>query len=625
MKKLLLLLFVSLNLFANTITLDAPLEGKIFLGLQSKVFIDKNRSYTLENIEEIKDKFEDATTHTFGYRDDVVWIHFRLINSSKVTQNLIFKNNNYHTRYVDILTIKNDKKKIHKLGANRAIKSKEIPHRYQVFSAILHPGESIEVYSAHYGIGNIETNWSVLDYKSYALEDTRINLFYGIYLGFVLSLIVYAMGLLKSFKSIGLLSYMFFGAFNILSAFSVHGILYALDLGLNEIFVLAIGATSLYIPIIALSIFTIRFFELKKNIPKIYKILQVGSVISFFMFLANYPRFDGLNPLVHSQIQASYIALYYFGFLIVGLFIYKKRLPGGGYFLAGLGVLSLNYAFAVLQATGLVYIKFDIAYIVLIVICADMFFISLAIAEKIHLLKEEQENSRRLLLEHAKFENMGKVISEVVHQIKTPLVQVGSIASNIAMIFDTSKQKFSAKEHATIQQLESSIEFIAQTIDKIYESYKTSQKKEEFKIHTVVLQTLELFTSKMKENNVHVNYNQKSLVVYNDAFALKHILLVLIENAIDIAKERNIKNAQISISERESKDSVILCVEDNCGGIDEKLIDFVFDIYVSNKKDKGFGIGLALAKHLAVDVCKGDISVQNTQNGAKFYIKIPTS
>ena len=88
--------------------------------------------------------------------------------------------------------------------------------------------------------------------------------------------------------------------------------------------------------------------------------------------------------------------------------------------------------------------------------------------------------------------------------------------------------------------------------------------------------------------------------------------------------QRNITDAGIWIEMTSNKENLTVTVEDNAGGIDEEIIEKVFDPYFTTKpKEEGTGIGLYMASTIIQRVFHGSISVTNSAKGAKFLIEIP--
>jgi C4-dicarboxylate-specific signal transduction histidine kinase len=102
------------------------------------------------------------------------------------------------------------------------------------------------------------------------------------------------------------------------------------------------------------------------------------------------------------------------------------------------------------------------------------------------------------------------------------------------------------------------------------------------------------------------------------------VILNLFKNAQDVFSERKIDNRQLIIISNQHNNQCIITVEDNAGGIDASVLDTLFLPYVSTKtQQNGTGLGLYMSKTIIEEHCHGNLSVENTQNGAKFTIILP--
>ena len=64
-----------------------------------------------------------------------------------------------------------------------------------------------------------------------------------------------------------------------------------------------------------------------------------------------------------------------------------------------------------------------------------------------------------------------------------------------------------------------------------------------------------------------------------------------------------------------------LSVEDNGGGIPPDILDRVFEPYFTTKQDaQGTGIGLYMSKMIVEKNMNGQLSVNNTADGARFTL-----
>ncbi len=95
-------------------------------------------------------------------------------------------------------------------------------------------------------------------------------------------------------------------------------------------------------------------------------------------------------------------------------------------------------------------------------------------------------------------------------------------------------------------------------------------------------------------------------------------------NAKDALLAQQIKDKWIKFSLENNKESIILSIEDNAGGIPENIITKIFDPYFTTKHSgKGIGLGLNTSYKIVVEKLGGKLSAKNTENGAKFFIELP--
>lgn len=610
------------SLFGEAIVIDKPIEQKTYIGQDSLIYVDKEKIYTLDNIISIQNKFIPVTNTAIGYMDANVWSYFEIKNNINIPQTLYFKNPYQMIRIIDVLVIKNGITTKHFLGALRDQSIKEIPSRFSVFKLSLQPNESAQIFIRHESISTINIDWLLFDHKLFFknifIEDT----IYGIFMGTVLAFIVYSMALYHTFREVSFVYYALFGIGNLIMQFSLVGIFYMSEI-LSPINATTLSSIFIFFTYITLSLFAVSFFKLKKHSPLLYKTYIFLVMVGIVMMFSNYPRFYNELPFVDMSIQNKLYFLYFAIFLVTGIFVTRKKLVGGIYFLIGISILVGTYAVASLNLIGITNLKIEFAYYALFAIISDMTFISLAISQKVLQLKKEKEQTQEMLLEHAKYKNIGTLMAEVVHQLKTPIVQVGSLSSNIAMIFDMKRDKFTPAEHAKIEQLENNIGFMSETINRLYDSYKSDAKNIKIEINELVLEILELFEKKINSPKIEISYTQRTYHVTTSPQAIKHILLVILENAIDIIEERKTKKPKITIETKIEKTNFIIDVFDNAGGIDEKKIDDIFKMHQSFKSKKGLGLGLALAKSLCENRLNGYIQATNDSDGARFTVSFP--
>lgn len=141
---------------------------------------------------------------------------------------------------------------------------------------------------------------------------------------------------------------------------------------------------------------------------------------------------------------------------------------------------------------------------------------------------------------------------------------------------------------------------------------------------------MEIIHSTLKNNHIKLVDNTKTcenLYVNLVPGELSQVIINIVNNAKDALLDNKIVNPWIKIDLEEIENSkVIISIEDNAGGIDESIIDKIFDPYFTTKDDhNGTGLGLSMSKQIVTQSLGGDLSVQNTKNGAKFIIEMALS
>jgi signal transduction histidine kinase len=98
----------------------------------------------------------------------------------------------------------------------------------------------------------------------------------------------------------------------------------------------------------------------------------------------------------------------------------------------------------------------------------------------------------------------------------------------------------------------------------------------------------------------------------------------VISNLVDNAIKHSSADKPINVSVRQYQSAVILKVTDQGEGIDEKDQGSIWNPYYSSSSDnKGYGLGLAMVKHV-VDICSGATWVESQPGkGSSFYITLP--
>jgi len=164
---------------------------------------------------------------------------------------------------------------------------------------------------------------------------------------------------------------------------------------------------------------------------------------------------------------------------------------------------------------------------------------------------------------------------------------------------------------------------MSQTMTDFSTFYKPSKKEEYFKLNDVVRNTLNILFPKYYKDtkpDIRFTYDQE-ITLYGYKSQMQQILLSILNNSIENFNIIDKKDPKIFISIVQKENIAHINIQDNGGGIKEIELDKIFDLYYSTKEDTmSRGMGLYIAKMMSQACLNGNLSVDNTKEGAMFTI-----
>ncbi len=239
--------------------------------------------------------------------------------------------------------------------------------------------------------------------------------------------------------------------------------------------------------------------------------------------------------------------------------------------------------------------------------------------EKIQEALDKAHEKDKQLIAQSRLAQMGEMISMIAHQWRQPLTAISS--ANISLSLAVQMGKITdQKVLEQTSKINQYLQHLSTTIDDFKNFFKPTQDKEITSFNEIIKETLTIIETSILNNNIKLIQELDSTIVFNTyPNNLKQVLLNLLKNAQDALIEKDIDNKYIKIQTIKNK----LIVSDNAGGIDESIIDKIFDPYFTTKDEKnGTGLGLYMSKMIIEEHCNGNLSVKNNQEGAVFIIEL---
>ncbi len=229
----------------------------------------------------------------------------------------------------------------------------------------------------------------------------------------------------------------------------------------------------------------------------------------------------------------------------------------------------------------------------------------------------------QLLIQQSKLATMGEMIGNIAHQWRQPLSEIGSILMNLEARYEH-RELNDDEFYKTINECNIILSHMSNTISDFQNFFKPSKKKRQFSLQEACKSASFIISSSLRHNNIEFKINtDKDVKVYGYSREFSQTILNILSNAKDVLIARKIKNPFIKLAIKTGKYYALVKIEDNGGGINERIKDRIYEPYFTTKHAKaGTGIGLYMSKVIIEENMNGFIYFKNTKDGALFVIKL---
>ncbi len=245
---------------------------------------------------------------------------------------------------------------------------------------------------------------------------------------------------------------------------------------------------------------------------------------------------------------------------------------------------------------------------------------------------EKNEEKNKILLKQSKMASMGEMIENIAHQWRQPLSNISVAASGIQLKKEMSTLS-NEELNETLEHILSTAKYLSNTIDDFRSFFNMEKELKLVNIEDIIDKALLLAGSRYLKDNFVIIKNIENIEFKSSENDLIQVFLNIFTNAKD-ALDENVKEGikYLFIDAYKKDDNLIIEIKDNGGGVEEKIINKIFEAYFTTKKQyHGTGIGLNMSKLLVELHLKGSITAVNTtydyenktQKGAIFRLILP--
>lgn len=230
--------------------------------------------------------------------------------------------------------------------------------------------------------------------------------------------------------------------------------------------------------------------------------------------------------------------------------------------------------------------------------------------------------TRQLGLHEESAQEQQTFIYRASHDLRGPLARIlGVLNLSDGLVKDVDEARHFFK---IIRQQAEGLDTILRSLVQGNDTRRTRIERSKIDFWQIIEEALQLVSK--QDGYAQVRFEKSiniDLPVYCDAMLLKQIFAQLIENSIKFRKSDG-SQAVIKIVVTQTKNGIVLNVEDNGQGIPMRLQDKVFQMfYKSGQEANGNGLGLYLVRQI-VGKLGAKLSLRSdTNRGAHFSIFLP--
>ena len=239
-------------------------------------------------------------------------------------------------------------------------------------------------------------------------------------------------------------------------------------------------------------------------------------------------------------------------------------------------------------------------------------------------MRKEMRDQEEVMIAQSRHAAMGEMIGMIAHQWRQPITVIAMGANNMLVDIELDELSVEACKEQT-QSILKQTDYLSKTIDDFRNFFRPNKEKEEVKLEEVMSEAEKIIGKTLEHANITLSIrDENGYKVKTYSRELLQVFINLLKNAKEALMENREKDRHIDVMISDDADNVITTVCDNAGGIDEAIIERIFDPYFSTKDEKtGTGLGLYMSKTIVEKHLHGTIEVSNTKEGACFKITIP--
>ena len=224
---------------------------------------------------------------------------------------------------------------------------------------------------------------------------------------------------------------------------------------------------------------------------------------------------------------------------------------------------------------------------------------------------EDNRQKDSMLAQQSKMAAMGEMLQNIAHQWRQPLSTISMLSSGVKF-----KKEFgllSDEElYKSMDDINSSTRYLSQTIEDFSDFFNPNKKVSLFNLNQTINKALNILEAQFKDKQIKIIQSIEDIDIYGYENELIQVIINICNNSRDELVKLDLDNKVIIVEAIKKDDGAHIIIKDNAGGIDDDIIDRIFEPYFTTKhKSQGTGIGLYMSRVIIIKHMKGSINVRN--------------
>lgn len=235
------------------------------------------------------------------------------------------------------------------------------------------------------------------------------------------------------------------------------------------------------------------------------------------------------------------------------------------------------------------------------------------------------EQKDKILVHQSKLAIMAETLQMVSHEWRQPLNVISIQAQKIELDYTINDNIDEEELLQTLRNINDKANELSNTIEDFQGYVNLKSEKRTANSLDIIQRAISTFNNDPHSKDIKfIKETVETPEFETYANELSTVLVNIFINAKESIIKNNIQEGAIKLKEYYKGNTIYFEISDNAGGINEDIIDKIFDPYFSTKEEcHGVGLGLYMCKTIIEMHFNGVIGAKNSEDGANITIALP--